>query len=102
MPDICTYYHRGSPHRRYKPEAVGRVFRSRLNKCRAAVALVRSAVRCSFGVHRAPLPALVCFVERPAVRCCPLRFVLYACIVKRILYKVKRKIYKLLRFVKYV
>ena len=51
------------------------------------VPLVRSAVRCSFGVHRAPLPALVCFVERPAVRCCPLRFVLYACIVKRILYK---------------
>ena len=86
----------GSPHRRYKPEAVGRVFRSRLNKCRAAVALVRvgplvrSAVRCSFGVHRAPLPALVCFVERQAVRCCPLRFVLYACIVKPILYKVKR------------
>lgn len=66
------------------------------------VPLVRSAVRCSFGVHRAPLPALVCFAERPAVRCCPLRFVLYACIVKRILYKVKRKIYKLLRFVKYV
>ena len=60
------------------------------------VPLVRSAV------HRAPLPALVCFVERPAVRCCPLRFVLYACIVKRILYKVKRKIYKLLRFVKCV
>lgn len=66
------------------------------------VPLVRSAVRCSFGVHRAPLPTLVCFVERPAVRYCPLRFVLYACIVKRILYKVKRKIYKLLRFVKYV
>lgn len=66
------------------------------------VPLVRSVVRCSFGVHRAPLPALVCFIERPAVRCCPLRFVLYACIVKRILYKVKRKIYKLLRFVKCV
>lgn len=66
------------------------------------IPLVRSAVRCSFGVHRAPLPALVCFVERPAVRCCPLRFVLYACIVKHILYKDKRKIYKLLRFVKYV
>lgn len=66
------------------------------------IPLVRSAVRCSFGVHRAPLPALVCFVERQAVRCCPLWFVLYACIVKRILYKVKRKIYKLLRFVKYV
>ncbi|AFB75660.1 hypothetical protein 2011_scaffold3_00007 [Bacteriophage sp.] len=47
-------------------------------------------MRCSFWVHRAPLPALVCFVERPAVRCCPLRFVLYVCIVKRILYKVKR------------
>lgn len=54
------------------------------------VPLVRSAVRCSFGVHRAPLPALVCSVERPAVRCCPLRFVLYVCIVKRFLYKVKR------------
>ena len=66
------------------------------------VPLVRSVVRCSFGVHRAPLPALVCFIERPAVRCCPLRFVLYACIVKRNLYKDKRKIYKLLRFVKYV
>lgn len=45
---------------------------------------------------------LVCFGERPAVRFVPLRFVLYACIVKRILYKVKRKIYKLLRFVKCV
>lgn len=84
------------------------MFRSRLNKCRAAVALVRVdslGPVCGalfFWVHRAPLPALVCFVERPAVRCCPLWFVLYACIVKRILYKVKRKIYKLLWFVKYV
>ena len=54
------------------------------------VPLVRSAVRCSFGVRRAPLPALVYSVERPAVRFVPLRFVLYACIVKPILYKVKR------------
>ena len=66
------------------------------------IPLVRSAVRCSFGVHRAPLPALVYSIGRPAVRCYPLRFVLYTCIVKRILYKVKRKIYKLLQFVKYV
>nr|DAV69418.1 MAG TPA: hypothetical protein [Bacteriophage sp.] len=55
-----------------------------------------------WGTPCAPPALLVCFVERPAVRCCPLRFVLYACIVKRFLYKVKRKIYKLLRFVKYV
>lgn len=57
------------------------------------IPLVRSAVRCSFGVHRAPLPALVCFGERPAVRFVPLRFVLYVCIVNRTLYKVKRKLY---------
>ena len=56
------------------------------------VPLVRSAVRCSFGVHRAPLPALVCFVERPAVRLCVPWFVLYVCIVSPILYKVKFKI----------
>lgn len=73
----------------------GACVRSHLNKCRAAVALVRvvplvrSAACCSFGVHRAPLPALVYSIERPAVRCYPLRFVPYACIVPPILYKVK-------------
>ena len=85
------------------------MFRSRLNKCRAAVALVRvgslgpvCGALFFWGTPCAPPALLVCFGERPAVRFVPLRFVLYACIVKRILYKVKRKIYKLLRFVKYV
>ena len=73
----------------------GTCVRSHLNKCRAAVALVRvvplvrSAACCSFGVHRALLPALVYSIERPAVRCYPLRFVPYACIVSPMLYKVK-------------
>ena len=74
--------------------------RSHLNKCRLSVALVRAAalgpvwkLLIFWGTPCAPPALLVCFAERPAVRCCPLRFVLYVCIVNRTLYKVKRKLY---------
>nr|DAW86569.1 MAG TPA: hypothetical protein [Bacteriophage sp.] len=46
-----------------------------------------------WGTPCAPPALLVCSGERPAVRFAPLRFVLYVCIVNRILYKVKRKLY---------